>query len=191
MAEQRNSPFARVANGYDPNQVAAFAAQALNWKKELATLRSEIAAAVKLIERYESVIGGIEEVEREAAQMIEGARQEAESLISDAEARSSKIIEEAENEATRILEMAEVGPMSSTEPLPQAGDDIVPADAEPEAAEGWLEPEPEPQETPDPVEQIFEVLEDPGPTEVDVSLERRAAGAANLWKRRGLVAPSE
>lgn len=200
MAEQQNSPFARVANGYDPKQVAAFAAEALSWKKELTTLRTEVAAAVKLVERYESVIGSIEEVEHEAAQIVDDAERRSEALLADAEARASKIVEEAENEAARILEMAQdQGVPPVTEPV----------EREPEVADGWLAPEPDIREAPDPVEQIFEPTEEVSwtdevsrthevspsdgisPTEVDVSLERRAARAANLWKRRGLVAPSE
>lgn len=194
MAEQQNSPFARVANGYDPKQVAAFAAEALSWKKELASLRTEVTAAGKLVERYESVIGSIEEVEREAAQILENARHQAEALLADAEARSSKLVEEAEDEAARILSMSGTG---SVERQPESSIADVPADPHPEAGDGWLAPEPETEDTPDPVEQIFEEIdetsptEDAAPIEVDVSLERRAAGAANLWKRRGLVAPSE
>ncbi len=190
MAEQQNSPFARVANGYDPKQVAAFAAEALSWKKELVALRSEVAAAAKLVDRYESVIGSVEEVEREAAEIVEDAERRAEALIADAEARASKIVEEAENEAARILAMAESA-HASVEPEPESGRADGPEIRQPEAENGWLAPEPDAQPIPDPVEQIFEPTEEVAPTEVDVSLERRAAGAANLWKRRGVVAPSE
>ena len=193
VAEQQKSPFARVSNGYDPKQVAAFAAEALNWKKELAALRSEVAAAAKLVERYESVIGSIEEVEREAAEIIEDAERRAAALIEDAGVRSSKLIEEAEDEAARILEMARdrVDGTPEVAASPFTG----PVDDETDDGDEWLtpdqSPDQSPEEIPDAVEQIFEPVEQIELPQTDLSLERRAAGAANLWKRRGVVAPSE
>jgi cell division septum initiation protein DivIVA len=183
VADQQNSPFARVSNGYDPKQVAAFAAEALSWKKELVALRSEVSAAAKLVERYESVIGSIEEVEREAEQMVAEAERRAAGLVEDAEVRAAKIVEEAEHEAARILEMAQ----EQDAPVPVE----TPEEPPTPNGEAWLTPEPTPDEMPDPVEQIFEPIEEIELPETDLSLERRAAGAANLWKRRGIVAPSE
>lgn len=178
VAEQQKSPFARVSNGYDPKQVAAFAAEALNWKKELAALRTEVAAAAKLVERYESVIGRIEEVEREAAEIIE-----------DAERRAAALVEEAENEAARILEMARdrVDGTPEVAASPFTG----PVDDQTDDGDEWPSPDQSPEEIPDAVEQIFEPVDQVEPAQTDLSLERRAAGAANLWKRRGVVAPSE
>jgi hypothetical protein len=183
VAEQQKSPFARVQNGYDPRQVAAFAAEALSWKRELVSLRSEVSAAAKLVERYESVIGSIEDVEREAAEIVDDAERRAAGLIENAEERASKIVEEAEDEAARILEMAEnqirATPVTDpVEPQPPNGD-------------GWLTPEPSRDETPDPVEQIFEPVETPELVATDPGMEQRVAAAANLWKRRGVIAPSE
>lgn len=192
MAEQQKSPFARVANGYDPKQVAAFAAEALTWKKELTALRSEVAAAAKLVERYESVIGSIEDVEREAAEIVEDAERRAAALIEDAEVRSSKLVEEAEDEAAKILEMARNRVDDNAEverPAVEEGPANEPHDDH--THDGWLNPDESPQEIPDVVEQIFEHVDHVEPAETDLSLERRAAGAANLWKRRGVVAPSE
>lgn len=196
MVEQKTSPFARVENGYDPKQVAAFAAEALNWKKEIAALRSEVSAAAKLVERYESVIGSIEDVEREAARIVDDAERRAAGLIEDAEVRASKIVAEAEDEAARILEMAENRAGTNPEPepaetRPEPNPGALPVGDQPEVVDGWLTPDEAPEETSDVVEQIFEPIEETAPTETDTSLERRAAGAANLWKRRGSVAPSE
>ena len=78
--DMADAPFDRVDNGYDPNQVAAFAAQALSWKRELAETRSALA-------RYERIIGEIDEVEREAARIVDEARVEAEKIIEHARAR--------------------------------------------------------------------------------------------------------
>ncbi len=196
MAEQQKSPFARVQNGYDPKQVAAFAAEALSWKRELVALRSEVSAAAKLVERYESVIGSIEDVEREAAGLVDDAERRAAGLIEDAEERASKIVAEAEDEAARILEMAEnqisaIPVTELVESQPEPPHETEPGDSQPVVGEGWLTPEPSTQEIPDVVDQIFEPIEEVGLSETDLSLERRAAGAANLWKRRGVVAPSE
>ena len=195
MADQQKSPFARVQNGYDPKQVAAFAAEALNWKRELVALRSEVSAAAKLVERYESVIGSIEDVEREAAEIVDDAERRAAGLIEDAEVRASKIVEEAEDEAAKILEMAEnqISSTPVTEPVegePEPGE-TEHNDAQPEVGEGWLTPESSPDETPDPVEQIFEPVEEPQLVATNPAMEQRVAAAANLWKRRGVIAPSE
>ena len=194
MAEQQKSPFARVANGYDPKQVAAFAAEALSWKKELAALRSEVVAAAKLVERYESVIGSIEDVEREAAELVEDAERRAAALIEEAEVRSSKLVEEAEDEAARILEMAhnrvDDNPAVEHPAVAESSFDE-PVDDRTQDGDGWLNPDQSAEDIPDVVEQIFEPVDQVEPAETDLSLERRAAGAANLWKRRGVVAPSE
>ncbi len=152
VAEQQKSPFARVSNGYDPKQVAAFAAEALNWKKELAALRSEVAAAAKLVERYESV----------------------------------RILEMARD---RVDGTPEVAASPFTGPVADEtddGDEWLTPDQSPDQS-----PEEIPEEIPDAVEQIFEPVEQIELPQTDLSLERRAAGAANLWKRRGVVAPSE
>ena len=184
MAEQPKSPFARVQNGYDPKQVAAFAAEALSWKRELAALRSEVAAAAKLVERYESVMGSIDEVEREAAEIVEQAEHRSAGLIEEAEKRAAEIVEEAEDQAAKILEMAR-DQIAGT-PLPE------PEERRPPEGDGWLNPEPTPQEMPDPVEQIFDPVEDDEPIDPEDERERRvAAAAANLWKRRGVLAPPE
>lgn len=74
------APFDRVENGYDPRQVAAFAAEALEWKRELADARAALA-------RYAKIIGEIDDVEREAAQIIDGARLEADKIIERAHER--------------------------------------------------------------------------------------------------------
>ncbi len=184
MAEQQHSPFARVPNGYDPKQVAAFAAEALSWKKELTALRSEVAAAAKLVERYESMVGSVEEVEREATEIVEDAERRAAGLIADAEERASRIVEEAENEAARILEMANdmVDEKPTHEPMEQ----------QPEDGDRWLNPEPTAHETPDPVEQIFDPIVVDALADAEAESERRGAAAASiLWKRRGVISPSE
>ena len=171
MAEQQKSPFVRVSNGYDPKQVAAFAAEALGWKRENTTLRTELASAIELIERYESVIGSIESVEREAAETIEAAQRKA-----------AELVENAENEAAQILEMAEnmVGESSSPADPPQQGVDL------------WLTPDTDHPETPDPVEEIFDPVEEVESIDPEADREQRvAAAAANLWKRRGVLAPPE
>lgn len=120
MADQQNSPFDRSPNGYDPTQVAAFAAKALAWKKELVGLRSEHATALERLERYESVIGTIEEVEHEAgvvledskrraSELIEAAERRAAGIVEDAEERCSTGVEKAEAEAARVLDDAQRG----------------------------------------------------------------------------------
>lgn len=165
MAEQQKSPFNRVSNGYDPRQVAAFAAEALTWKQELA-------AARKRVDRYESVLGSIETVEREAAEIID-----------EAEQKAAEIVEQAEKEAAEILEMAR--DQVAHEAAPESEDPV------PEDADRWLTPRPTGDETPDPVEEIFE----PPEVEVPDPEEERerwvAAATANLWKRRGVIAPPE
>lgn len=180
MAEQQQSPFQRVDNGYDPRQVAAFAAEALAWKRELTRTRAELDATKKALDRYESVIGSIEDVEREAGQIVE-----------QAEHRASEIIEEAEDEAAKILEMAR-DQVASTVPSQD------PAESPVEDADRWLTPEVVEDETPDPVDEIFtstEVTEQTKQIEgLDPELERErrmAAAAANLWKRRGVLTPPE
>ena len=77
-----DAPFDRVDNGYDPKQVAAFAAQALSWKRELAETRSALA-------RYERIIGEIDEIEREAAGIVDEARVEADKIIEEARSRAA------------------------------------------------------------------------------------------------------
>ena len=173
VAEQQKSPFDRVSNGYDPRQVAAFAAEALAWKRELAQTRSALDSARKKLDRYESVIGSVETVEREAAELVE-----------DAERRAAEIIEQAEDEAAKILEMARDQVGQSAEQTS--------SDSPPQDGDLWLTPEPSELETPDPVETIFEPVEEVEVLDPEAERERRvAAAAANLWKRRGVIAPSE
>lgn len=206
MVEQQNSPFARVSNGYDPRQVAAFAAEALSWKKELVTLRAEVAAAGKLVERYESVIGNIEDVEREAMQLVEEAESKAAGLIENAEVQAAKLVEEAESQAATLIEDAEV---RASEMLASAENAAAPShdtardrveggirtetlDEPVNESTGWLNPEPAPQEIPDPVEEIFEPIDEVEVVDAEDDRQRRAAAAAaNLWKRRGVLSPSE
>jgi cell division septum initiation protein DivIVA len=173
VAEQQKSPFERVSNGYDPRQVAAFAAEALAWKRELSQTRSALDSAREKLDRYESVIGSVETVEREAAELIE-----------DAERRAAEIIEQAEDQAAEILEMARDQVGQSTEQTS--------GDSPPQDGDLWLTPEPNEPETPDPVETIFEPVEEVEVLDPEAERERRvAAAAANLWKRRGVIAPSE
>lgn len=80
--EMADAPFDRVDNGYDPRQVATFAAQALGWKRELAEARSALA-------RYERIIGEIDEIEREAARIVDEARAEADQIIEQARPRAA------------------------------------------------------------------------------------------------------
>jgi chemotaxis regulatin CheY-phosphate phosphatase CheZ len=199
-----------VANGYDPQQVAAFAAEALSWKRELSATKSELGAVKQALERYESVIGDIEDVEREATQITE-----------EAERRAAQIIEQAEDEAAKILEMARdqvasfepaelppaVGqfePLAPVEPIAPFGPaetvesnerfepltpTLEPSSEElPHESDGWFAPQVVESEIPDPIDEIFEPLEERQPTP---DLDRRAAAAANLWKRRGVLAPPQ
>ena len=75
------APFDRVENGYDPSQVAQFAAQALAWKRELREARTTLA-------RYERIIGEIDAIEREAAGIVDRARAEANRIVAEAHARA-------------------------------------------------------------------------------------------------------
>ena len=81
MITMPDAPFDRVENGYDPTQVARFAAQALAWKRELRDARTTLA-------RYERIIGEIDTIEREAAEIVDRARAEADRIISEAHARA-------------------------------------------------------------------------------------------------------
>ena len=96
MAHNKTSPFARVSDGYDPNEVAAFAAEALTWKRDLAKANKEVA-------RYSALIGEIDEIEREAAALIDDATQQATKTIEDAHLQAAIIIENAEAEAARTV----------------------------------------------------------------------------------------
>lgn len=192
-----------MANGYDPQQVAAFAAEALSWKRQLSTAQSELGAAKQALERYESVIGAIEDVEREAAQITE-----------EAERRAAQIVERAEDEAAKILEMARdqaasvtpseqtstvehfepIAPVEPTEPSESTEvlEPVMPTvepscDEMPVESDGWLVPEVE-SALPDRIDEIFEPIEEAEPMP---DFDRRAAAAANLWKRRGVLAPPE
>ncbi|HEY5652087.1 MAG TPA: hypothetical protein VIW46_11610 [Acidimicrobiia bacterium] len=189
-----------MANGYDPQQVAAFAAEALSWKRELSAARSELKAAAQALERYESVIGEIEEIEHEAALITQ-----------EAERRAAEIVEQAEDEAAKILEMARdqaasleptetptavehfdpIAPVEPIEPT-ERFEPVTPTseptpDETPTASDGWMVPEVE-SALPDPIHEIFEPIEGPQPVP---DRDRRAAAAANLWKRRGVLARPE
>lgn len=169
-----------MAEGYDPQQVAAFAAEALGWKRDLATCRRQLQTAMFALDRYESVIGSIEEVEREAA-----------SLTEDAERRSAEIVRRAEDEAARILEAAQ----ANTDAAQANTDDWPAPNVELEATatastEVWLTPSVE--ETPDPIEDIFEEFADDEKLDSETEREQRvAAAAASLWKRRGVLSPPQ
>lgn len=171
-----------MSNGYDPEQVAAFAAEALSWKKELKALRSEIASAGELLARYESAIGSIEEAEREAA-----------GVGGDAELRAAEIIEAARQSALDILDAAkrEASVIRETahSPTPEAALDsqsTTESTITDSAGEAdWLA-------TPDPVESIFEPIDEEQLVDAETDRERRiAAATANLWKRRGVLTPPE
>lgn len=201
MAEQQKSPFDRVPNGYDPRQVAAFAADALAWKRELGVLRPELESALRLIERYESALGTIESVEREAAGIVGDAERRSTKIIGDAEGRSTdiieaaqrlaaEIIERAEDEAAEILEMAQglIDQKSGPSPKEPVLDD----------RDQWIKPERKNEAAPDEVDEIFEEIDQDIDSDedevVDPEAEREArvaAAAANLWKRRGVIAPPE
>ena len=162
-----------MADGYDPQQVAAFAAEALGWKRDLATCRNELQTAMLALDRYESVIGSIEEVEREAA-----------SLTEDAERRAAEIVRRAEDEAARIFEAAQANTDDGSAP------DVEPESTATASTDVWLTPSVE--ETPDPIEDIFEELVDDEELDSETEREKRvAAAAANLWKRRGVLTPPE
>lgn len=169
-----------MAEGYDPQQVAAFAAEALGWKRDLATCRSELQTAMLALDRYESVIGSIEEVEREAA-----------SLTEDAERRAAEIVRRAEDEAARILEAAQ----ANTDTAKANAHDEPTRKGEPESTatastDVWLTPSVE--ETPDPIEDIFEEFADDEELDSETEREKRvAAAAASLWKRRGVLSRPE
>jgi chromosome segregation ATPase len=181
VADIPKSPFDRVDNGYDPQQVAAFAGEALSWKRQLAATRSELEAAKEALERYESVIGAIEDVEREAAEITD-----------EAQRRAAEIIEQAEDEAARILEMAQ-DRLRSSEPVDPAPTPIEesPPEESPSQGDPWLTPEVE-TGAPDPVEEIFEPIEVIDVNDPETEREKRvAAAAANLWKRRGVLTQPE
>lgn len=110
MAHNKTSPFARVSDGYDPNEVAAFAAEALTWKRDLAKANKEVA-------RYSALIGEIDEIEREAAALIDDATQQATKTIEDAHLQAAIIIENAEAEAARTVADAQTEtPVLTVEP---------------------------------------------------------------------------
>lgn len=181
VAPQNKSPFARVSNGYDPAQVAAFAAEALSWKKELTALRAELAAAVELVNQYEADLDDNEDVEREARVLVEDAERRAAQIIEDAKESASEIIEAAESEAAAIRQASPSrGPeFSFDSPAAQ------PSDHDPLGGVAWLA-------TPDPVDDIFEPIDDDQLVDAETDRERRiAAATANLWKRRGVLAPPE
>lgn len=159
-----------MADGYDPQQVAAFAAEALGWKRDLAACRNDLQAAMGALDHYESVIGTIEDVEREAV-----------SLTEDAERRAAEIIARAEEEAAGILAVAQPDADHQT---------VEPESNETPSTDMWLTPSVE--ETHDPIDEIFEELvEDEEPDPEAERDKRVAAAAANLWKRRGVLTPPE
>lgn len=182
MTQQQGSPFARVSNGYDPQQVAAFAAEALSWKKELNALRSEIAAAGELVARYESAVGSIEEVERETVEVVGDAERCAAEIIEAARQSALDILESAKREASAIRESAH---SRTPEFTPDPATTTQTTDTGPDDAAAWLA-------TPDPVESIFEPIDEEQLVDAETDRERRiAAATANLWKRRGVLAPPE
>lgn len=52
VTDLRRTPFDRVENGYDPHQVAAFAAEALTWKRDLAATRTALAETLAELEHH-------------------------------------------------------------------------------------------------------------------------------------------
>ena len=158
MADTQKGPFDRVANGYDPRQVAAFAAEALTWKRELRACRKELEAVRSALEYCESLVGSIE----------------------DAEDRADAIVRKAEDEAARILETA------------TDRDDPEMTAPESDIGEGGSERLPQIDDHHDPVEKMFGALIEGDASDREALREERiAAAAANLWKRRGVLAPPE
>ena len=161
VTDLRRAPFDRVENGYDPHQVAAFAAEALTWKRDLAATRKALAETLVELEHHISLVTSPdddagaelnEQLHRESFQPTPFEQPDTESTTFGQT--------DSERSETRMAPT----PLSEEEPS------VDPLDA---IFENTLEPEPE--ET-DPA-----VLRE----------QRVAAAAANLWKRRGVLTPQE
>lgn len=163
------APFDRVENGYDPRQVAAFAAEALGWKRELGEARAELA-------RYSKIIGEIDDVEREAAQILDHARIEAE-----------KIIERAHERVAIPASAFTHIPRSGTESDAPVGPDQ-PVDDTSTAC-------PEPDDLVSEPEDASSDADDEAAGEDDAREmtreERIEAARAQLFRRRGTILPQE
>ena len=155
MAQRTKAPFDRVPDGYDPNQVASFASEALTWKRDLAKAKSELS-------RFEALIGEIDTVEREAAEVVDNANREATEIVAAAHTQASEIIEKAESEGARLVAEAQTvafTPVATPEPTDDPSSTFDPSDGQPLAVPDTNEPfEPSDEslptasaETPEPV----------------------------------------
>lgn len=162
VTDLRRAPFDRVENGYDPHQVAAFAAEALTWKRDLAATRKALAETLAELEQHIALATASNDADESYA-----------SAPSQTETFQPSLPESTATETT-VFDRTSTA-YDDSEFAPIADDDELASTVDPLNAIFEVTREPEPEET------DAEVLRE----------QRVAAAAANLWKRRGVLTPQE
>ena len=160
VTDTRRAPFDRVENGYDPHQVAAFAAEALTWKRDLATTRAALAETLLELEQHIALAN--QTSEREKAPDTSSIFEDTEP---DDDFASDSVTSDESNDSDQgHVDNGSPWNDSTVDPL----DAIFEMTIEPETPEATVRDDTDP-------EAIRE--------------QRVAAAAANLWKRRGVLTP--